>query len=254
MRPVLFSVAGFDVFAAPVFAGLALFTAFLCFRSFKRRMGLSLEDFWNLVFVMALGVIGGALLFYAVLYNGGLANNLPFLIETKRIPGGSFWGSFWTVFACAYIYCRAKGIEFKRVADSIGLSAVLSLAVMRLGCFQHGCCHGIPTALRWGVRYTDPRCAAAKSLLGKTLHPSQLYEALGSLEIFFIVYFVFLKSDRLKPGGAFVLSVVFYSILRFALDFVRAGDPGIFWAHHLTTAQLISIASAAGSVLWYRRS
>ena len=253
MRPVLFSVIGFDVFAAPVLAGLALLTAFLFFRSFLRRMELSPEDFWSLVFLMALGAVGGAILFYAVLYNGGLANNLPFLIATKTIPGGSFWGSFWTVSACAYIYCRSKKIEFTRVADSIGLSAMPALAVMRIGCFLHGCCHGTPTALRWGVIYTDPRCAVAKSLLGKPLHPSQLYESLGCLVIFFAVYFIFFKKGRLKPGGAFALTVIFYSILRFAVDFVRGGDPGLFWVYNLTTSQLVSIASAAGSILWYRR-
>ena len=125
MRPVLFSLAGFDVFAAPVFAGLAGLAAFLCFRSFVPRMKLSLEDLWNLVCVMALGVIGGAYLFYAALYNGGLSHNLSFLLVSKRIPGGSFWGSFWTAFAGAYLYCRVKKIDFKPVADALGLSALL---------------------------------------------------------------------------------------------------------------------------------
>ncbi len=253
MRPILFSFAGFDVFAAPVFAGLAGLAAFLCFRSFVPRMKLSHEDFWNLICVMALGVILGAYLFYAALYNGGLSRNLSFLIANKRIPGGSFWGSFWTASAGAYIYCRVKKIEFKKVADSLGLSGMLGLAVMRLGCFQHGCCYGVPTALRWGVVYTDPRCAVSRALLGKPLHPTQLYESFGSLAIFFAVYFVFLKKERLKPGGAFVLTVVSYSLLRFAVDLVRGSDPGIFLALHLTTAQFICLASAAGSLLWYRR-
>ena len=253
MRPILFSVAGFDVFAAPVFAGLAGLAAFFCFRSFARRMKLSPEVFWDLVCVMALGVIVGAYLFYAALYNGGLSNNLSFLVTSKRIPGGSFWGSFWTAFAGAYIYCRVKKIEFKGVADALGLSAMLGLAVMRLGCLQHGCCYGVPTALSWGIKYTDPHCAVSRALLGKPLHPTQLYECFGSLAIFFAVYFIFLRKDRLRPGGAFALTAVSYSLLRFAVDFLRGSDPGIFLALHLTTAQFISLASAAGSLLWYRR-
>ena len=253
MRPVLFSVMGFNVFAAPIFAGLSSLAGFLYFRASVNRMKLSLDDLWNLVFLIAVGVVGGALLFYAIFYNGGLANNLSFFAKTKRIPGGSFWGSFWTPFAFAYIYCRVKQIDFKRVADSIGLSAVLALAIMRIGCFLNGCCYGAPTTLRWGVRYTDPHCSSYRFLSGQTLHPTHLYESLGSLSIFFLVYFVFVKKERLKPGGAFVVAVVLYSILRFAVDFIRGGDAGISWAWQLTTAQLISIASAAGSLLWYRR-
>jgi len=244
---------GFEVFAAPVFAGLAGLSAFLFFRYYTRRIKLSPEDLWSLVFLMALGVVGGSFLFYALLYGGGPADTLPFLIRYKRIPGGSFWGGFWTALACAYMYCRAKKMDFRPVADAIGLSAMLALAVMRLGCLQHGCCHGTFTALRWAVSYTDPRCAVERALLGRPLHPSQLYESLGSLAIFCIVYFIFVRRGRLKPGGAFVLSVVFYSALRFAVDLVRGGDPGVLAVYPLTTAQLICIAGAAASLFWYHR-
>jgi phosphatidylglycerol:prolipoprotein diacylglycerol transferase len=219
-----------------------------------RRRGLAPDELWSLVFLLAAGVVAGSYLFYALFYNGGPAGNLPFLLKYKRLPGGSFWGGFWTALVCAYIYCRAERIDFRRVADAVGLSAILALAVMRLGCFQHGCCYGTPTALRWGVVYTDPRCAVDGSLLGKALHPSQLYESLGCLAALLIIYLVFLKRERLKPGGAFVLAVVFYSMLRFAVDFFRGGDSGILQAGRLTTAQLISLAGAAASVLWYRRA
>ncbi len=254
MRPVLFSIAGFDVFSAPVFAGLAISASFVFLRTSMRRMQLSLEDFWGLIFVMIVGTIGGALLFYAVFYNGGLARNLPYLVENKRIPGGSFWGSFWTPWACAYVYCRLKKIEFKHIADYIGLSAILGLVVMRIGCLLHGCCHGIRTALPWAVAYTDPRCAASRALLGKPVHPSQIYESLGSLAIFSVIYFLLLRRGRLKPGMAFVLCVLSYSALRFSVDFVRAGDPGISWAYNITIAQSISIISVVGSIIWYRRT
>jgi len=251
MRYILFSAFGFDVFSAPVFAGLAGLAAFVCFRGLRRYAGLSFEDFWNLVLLLVLGVTGGALLSYVVLYNGGPAHNLPVLIRGK-IPGGSFWGSLWSAAVLGYLYCRIKKIEFRPVADAIGLSSILALSVMRVGCFLHGCCHGLPTDLPWGVIYSDPRCAVARSLLGRTLHPTQLYESLGSLVVFCASYLVW-KNRRLKPGGAFMLSAAGYSILRFAVDLVRAGDKGVFAVYPFTTAQLIALVSAIGSVLWYRR-
>jgi phosphatidylglycerol:prolipoprotein diacylglycerol transferase len=254
MLHILFSGCGFEVTAAPVFAGLAGLAAFLCLRSFRRRMGLSPDDLWDLVLALVLGVIGGALLFYAAFYNGGFTRNLPVLFGGRRIPGGSFWGSFWAALAFTYAFCRIKKIEYRPVADAVALSSMLALSIMRVGCFLHGCCYGAPTALPWGVRFTDPRCSVAAPFLGTPLHPSQLYESLGSLVIFLTVYFAFYRAGRLKPGGVFVLATVSYSILRFFVDFARGGDRGLFFpASYLTTAQIIAILSAAGSVIWYRR-
>ncbi len=213
-------------------------------------MRLSPEDFWNLVLALALGAPFGAVLFYIALYNGGLAHNLPVLIKDWKLPGGSFWGCLWTSTAFAYIYCRVRKIDFRPVADALGLSAMLSLSVMRVGCFLHGCCYGAPTIMPWGVRYYDFMCSVDNNLLGIPLHPSQLYEALGSLIIFLAAYWIFSRR-RPKPGMTFVLSIVSYCVMRFAVDFTRGDDDGIFTTATLTTAQFAAIASAAACVLWY---
>jgi len=255
MKHILLAAYGFEISAAPIFAGLAGLTAFICLRLFREKMGLSLDDLWDLVFTLVLGVVGGAVLFYAVFYNGGFARNFSVFTESRRIPGGSFWGSFWAAMAFAYVFCRLKKKDFGPVADAVALSSMAGLAVMRVGCFLHGCCYGAPTTLPWGVRFTDPSCSVAHSLLGIPLHPAQIYESLGSLAIFLSAYFVFYRGGKLKPGGVFVMTVVSYSILRFALDFMRGGDRGLsFMSPYLTTAQLIALLSAAGSAIWYRRS
>lgn len=253
MKHVLISAYGYELLAAPFFAGLAGLASFLWLRRSREYMKLSLDDFWGLVLVLVPGVIGGALLFYALFYNGGPVRNLAVLIGDKKVPGGSFWGSFWVAAAVAYLYCRFRKIEFRPVADAVGLSALLGLAVMRVGCFLHGCCHGAPSGLPWAVTYTDPRCAVSGPLLGVPLHPAQLYESVGALALFAAVYFGLFRKGRLKPGGAFALSIILYSVFRFIVEFSRGGDQGVLAGHFLTTAQYISILSAVGSVIWYRR-
>ncbi len=253
MRPILFSAAGFEFHTAPIFAGLSSLAAFLYFRSLRPYTKLSLEDFWGLMLLMAASVIGGAAAFYVFIYHGGLEHNLRYLIANKRIPGGSFWGSFWITTAFVYSYCRFKKIEFRPVADAVALSAMLAIVIMRMGCFLNGCCHGLPTALPWGIAFGDPQCAVRKALLGQPLHPSQLYEAAGSGIIFFAAHFAFLKRLRPPAGGVFAFTVFAYSVMRFFIDFTRGGDPGIFAACGLSTSQFISILSAsAGSILWHR--
>ncbi|MEI7529656.1 MAG: prolipoprotein diacylglyceryl transferase family protein [Elusimicrobiota bacterium] len=252
MMHILFSWGGFEVHTAPAMAGVSVLIAFLYFRTRSAAAGLSEEDLWTLLSAMALGVMGGAVLFYAVAYSGGAVESLKTLFVRRQVPGGSFWGSFWVTMLLAWAYCRARKLAGPPVYDLIALSAMLALAVMRLGCLANGCCYGMPTGLPWGVTFTDPRCSVPSALLGVALHPVQLYEAAGCLSVFLAGHFVLLRRARLPHGGVFVFCVVCYSALRFALDFVRAGGAGLFDGLGLTTAQFIAIFSAAGSLIWYR--
>lgn len=252
MHNILFSAGGLVFYSAPIFAGLAGLAAFLCLRALRGYMGLSPEDLWNLVLALVFGVLGGAVLLYLLVYNGGAADNLRYVAARGRFAGGSFWGSLWLSVAAAWLYCRWRRLPFRPVADGVGLSAVLALAVMRVGCLLHGCCHGTPSGLPWAVRFTDPSCAVAPSLLGTPLHPVQVYEALGCLLVFGAACYFAIVRRRLRPGGAFLLSVVGYSLVRLGADLVRAGDPGLLAVAGLTTSQLIAAASAAAGALWYR--
>jgi len=251
MRHVLFSGFGIEVFSAPIFAGIAGLAAFLLMRRLRDHMKLSQEDFWNLVLALVIAVPGGAVLLYVLLYGRGPAGNLPVLL-TGDIPGGSFWGSLWTAIAAAYWYCRSRGLDFRPVADGLGLSSMLALFIMRIGCFLHGCCYGLPADLPWSVSFSDPRCLAGRFMPGVPRHPTQIYESLGCLAIFSAAYWLFSRK-RPAPGTVFALCLGLYSLLRFAADFTRGGDGGMLSIGPLGTSQIIAAASAAASFVWYRR-
>jgi phosphatidylglycerol:prolipoprotein diacylglycerol transferase len=54
------------------------------------------------------------------------------------------------------------------------------------------------------------------------LHPTQLYESIGELVIFAILYFRFLRPHR--EGSIISLYFVLYGTLRFLVEFVRFHD------------------------------
>lgn len=224
MRPILFSLLGRPIAAAPAFAGLAALASYLHFERRKKELALSDEDFWLVIASLAAGVVAGALLFYALLYGGGPINNANVLLTRRALPGGSFLGAYAGAIAFAALCCRWRKLPFAPVGDVLGAAAPLGLAVMRVGCLLHGCCYGRPTELPWAL-----------ALHGARVHPTQLYEALGSLAIFLYV-------DRRRGRGALWASVGLYAALRFAVDFVRAGDPGLGAALGLTMAQWLAAA------------
>ena len=86
--------------------------------------------------------------------------------------------------------------------------------------------------------------------LGVALHPTQLYESLGELIIFAVLYLRFLRPHR--EGSIISTYLVLYGMLRFLVEFVRFHDQQ---SNPLTgpfsTEQWISLALvAAGLCYW----
>lgn len=258
MRPVLFSFGHLEILAAPVFAGFsAMAAAWYVFKN-REHAKLSEAGYWDLMLPLAVGTMAGGVLLYIVLYGGGPAASIPRLMRTLRISGGTFYGNLLGALVTAVFVCNRRGLSFRRVGDLIGSSALLGLAVMRLGCFQRGCCYGRRTTLPWAVTFTDAASGVKRSLLGVPIHPTQLYEAALVGGLFALVAFQVMprvKDGRLPAGTALLASVASYAGVRFLLDFVRGGDRGVLRAGGLTTAQLLSLLLAAGAAaVWTRWS
>ncbi|MBI3296793.1 MAG: prolipoprotein diacylglyceryl transferase [Elusimicrobia bacterium] len=254
MRPILFSIGSIQLLAAPLFAGLAAMASARYLHRYRAHAELDSDSFWTLMVPLAVGTIAGGLLLYFFAYGGGPAKNWALMLERRRFVGGAFYGDLTGATLTAWAVWRLKGLPFRRVADLIGGAAPLGLAVMRLGCFQHGCCFGTPTDAAWAVAFDDPRSAIKGSLLGVPIHPLQLYEAVAAGLIFAAVHFgVFprVRDGRLPAGASFLAFIVLYAVARFGLDFLRASDPGIIRPFGLTTAQAIALASiATAAYLW----
>lgn len=82
---------------------------------------------------------------------------------------------------------------------------------------------------------------------GTLIHPTQMYELLGDLVIFALLFWVF--RGRLKPSGSLLaLYLVLYSILTFTVRFWR-GDTETF-AGPIQEGQLIAILVFIAATVW----
>ena len=140
----------------------------------------------------------------------------------------------------AWIYSRFRGVSFGPLADLAAPGIILAQAIGRVGCILNGCCGGKETTLPWGVFYTHPAShASACAPLGTTIHPTHMYELLGDLIIFALLFWVL--RGRLRPHGSLLaLYLVLYSALTFTVRFWR-GDTTSF-AGPIQEGQLIAIA------------
>ncbi len=256
MFPVLLEFGAIKIYSYGALIALGGAAALWLMSRRRKLMGLEREeDFWALLnLVLAGGFVGGRLLHLAE-YTAPFSPEFWSGLLSLR-TGFSAMGAFAGAAAACGIYCRRKKLPFLKFLDGLCLVAPLWHAFGRLGCLAAGCCYGRPAPeLSWAVTFRDPRGLVAPALLGRPLHPAQLYEAAADLALAALLW-VWARpradSGRWAPGvlaGAYIGG---YCLIRFFLENFRA-DGAAFSSTGLTWAQALCVAYAAAVVYLARR-
>ena len=174
--------------------------------------------------------------------------------------GFAYYGGFLFASVFGLWYARKHKLGMWRMADIAGYGIPLGLFWGRMGCWFNGCCYGkrcdawfaahFPRGgLAWRAQVKAGLITAWSAPLG--VHPTELYEAIGSLAIFAVAYF-YIRPRKRAHGEVFAWFVALYCLLRFAIEFVRDDDRGV-WGP-LSTSQIISIPLLAFAVWLWRRA
>ncbi len=153
------------------------------------------------------------------------------------------------IVAALYWKLHGGGSKMGDLPDAAAPAILLGAALVRVGCFIHGCCYGKPSDLPWAVTY-GPSTPAYNSQLGEGLihafvpsslpvHPTQLYEAFFAIALS-AALLLGGRSLRLPRHCLFLLTAALYSAFRFQVEFLR-GDSGGLHLGPLTFAQASSV-------------
>lgn len=237
--PVAFSIGPLSV----RWYGLMYLLAFTLFivlgRIHARRrpeLGWNAQMLDDLLMYGVLGVIIGGRLGEVLFFQPQYYFQHPAQILAIWQGGMSFHGGFLGVLAAAWLYALRHQRSFWAVTDFIAPLVPTGLAAGRIGNFINGELWGRPASaeLPWAMIFpwVDelPR------------HPSQLYQAAGEGLLLFLLLWWYAASPRpLRAVSA--LFLLGYGSLRFAAEFFRTPDPGIFDlpAFGLSTAQWLCL-------------
>ncbi|HNR24462.1 MAG TPA: prolipoprotein diacylglyceryl transferase [Candidatus Bipolaricaulis anaerobius] len=136
------------------------------------------------------------------------------------------------------IVARWKRVPFWRLADAVVPALILGQVLGRIGNFLNGDAFGTPTNLPWGIVFPASSPAGA-TYPGLPLHPAMLYEALGNLLLFALLWK--LRTRPAKDGFLAATYFIGYGAVRFACEFFR-GDAlmlGSFRAAQVVSVLLI---------------
>lgn len=222
MYPELFTIFGITVYSYGLLVAIGFFAGMTYITKYSDNIPVKKDQMYDFLFyLIVVSIIGARLLYVLVNVDSFIQHPLDVI---KVWQGGLvFYGGFIAAVLYALIYCKYKKINIKRLADVFAPALALGHSFGRMGCLLSGCCYGKET-----------HCLIAVN----NRYPTQIFETAGNLIIFFILHKLYKKSH--KDGHIFLLYLIFYSVLRFSIEFFRGDDRGSFFLG-LSPAQNISI-------------
>lgn len=222
------------------------------------RLGITQDQFGDLLFYGMLGVIFGGRLGYMLFY--GWEKWLQDPLELVRVweGGMSFHGGLIGVAIACWLWSRKNKLHPFDTMDFVTPLVPIGLGLGRLGNFIGGELWGRVTSVPWAVVFPksldiDPRSAAELAELHASgalepfaRHPSQLYQmGIEGIVVFAVVWaFSSRPRRRYATAGVFALA---YGVLRIAVEFVREPDDhiGFLALDWLTMGMLLSLPMIA---------
>lgn len=215
----------------------------------------------SLFVYMVLAILIGARLGHVIFYQPELFKEdffsvfLPFKFkggfEFTGFRGLASHGASIGIIIAMYLYNKKI---LKRnllwIFDRIIIPVAIGAVFVRIGNFLNSEIIGHPTGTNFGVIFKN---------LGEDFprHPAQLYEALGYLILFFMLWFIYWKTEKRKLQGYIfgVFLVALWSI-RFVVEFYKESQGGFesSLGNILSTGQWLSIPFIIAGFLLIIRS
>ena len=244
--PVAFQIMSFEIrwYSLAYIAGIII-GWMLCKKIFIQKSDIN-EKFDDYVTYLVIGIIIGGRLGYIIFYNFNYYINNFFDIFKVWEGGMSFHGGLIGIIVASILFSKKNSQDSFLYMDLVSLVAPIGIFFGRLANFINSELYGTPTDIPWAVTFIQ--------VDNLSRHPSQLYEAILEGVILFIILMYFKNKDYLKkPGLISGLFLIFYSLFRFFIEFVRVPDEQLgYLIFELSMGQIISlIFFVIGIILFY---
>lgn len=240
MHNDLFSIGPVTVHGYGLMIAVGILAAWLTAEYRGKRRGLNTDRIWGLIICAAVFGILGAKLLYYILEIPKIIRDPSILLDFSNgfvVYGGIIVGLF-----AGWVYCRHYQISFAQYIDIVLPSVALGQAFGRIGCFLAGCCYGRQVDCPISIVFTHSDFAPN----GVPLLPSQLISS--ALDFLHFLILVRIAGRPHKDGSITLFYLLFYSIGRFLVEFVR-GDLVRGSIGPLSTSQFISIWICLGACI-----
>ena len=245
--PELFNIGPFSVRWYGLLFAMAFIVGFKIMQWMYKRENKPESDVEQLTIYMIVGTVIGARLGHCLFYNPEyyLANPLEILMVWKG--GLASHGASIGILISLYVYTKKKKVSFLWQMDRVVVATALGGSFIRLGNLFNSEIIGKAADVPWAFIFTKvdnvPR------------HPTQLYESLGYLVIFLILFFIYKNKYKvLNDGFIFGLFLFLLFTFRIIVEFFKENQTGFEEGMAFNMGQLLSVPFVILGVILIVRS
>jgi prolipoprotein diacylglyceryl transferase len=222
-----------------LFAGAFFFGYLVLIRVFKHeykdpKEAVKILD--KLAMYMVISTIIGARLGHVLFYEPAYYLSNP--IEILKIWNGGLasHGAAIGILFALWLFSKKTGKTYFWTLDRIVIVVALGGMFIRLGNLMNSEIYGYVTDVPWAFIFVRDDA----DLLPR--HPTQIYEALSYLGLFFLLHWIYWKNDgKPKPGFLFGLFLIILFTARFLIEFLKEPQVAFENTMALNMGQWLSI-------------
>jgi prolipoprotein diacylglyceryl transferase len=234
-NPEIFRIGSFAIrWYGLLFSSSFLFGYIIMSRMFKNE-GLKSEVLDRLTIYMAIGTVVGARLGHCLFYEPSYYLKHPLEILMVWHGGLASHGAAIGILLALWAFVAKEKKGYAWVLDRIAVVVALSGFLIRMGNLMNSEIYGTETTLPWGFVFLRNHEVAPK-------HPTQIYEALAYLLIFFLLYRMYWrKKGDVYQGLLISIFLILVFTARFFIEFVKEPQVQFETKMFLNMGQWLSI-------------
>ncbi|HPJ61893.1 prolipoprotein diacylglyceryl transferase [Lentimicrobium sp.] len=247
VSPVIFSLGSLHIRWYGLFFALSFYLGYVILEKqvFKRE-GLPVGLLDRLATYVVIGTVVGARLGHVLFYEPASYLRDPISILKIWEGGLASHGAAIGILLALWIFKRKSGKSYLWTLDRLVIVVALGGFFIRMGNLMNSEIYGHYTSLPWGFVFlrdgeTEPR------------HPTQIYEALSYLILFFVLLKYYISNyKKLKEGFIFGVFLIVLFGVRFLIEFVKEPQVAFEQTMTLNMGQWLSIPFilAGAGLLW----
>ncbi len=235
VNPEIFRIGSFAVrWYGLLFASGFLISYIIMIKIFKNE-NLDKAVLDRLTIYMVIGVMVGMRLGHCLFYEPGYYLRHP--VEMLKIWHGGLasHGGAIGILIALWLFKRKEKKDYFWILDRIAIVAALCSFLIRMGNLMNSEIYGVETTLPWGFVFLRNNEVVPK-------HPTQIYEGLAYLLIFFLLYYLYWRKKGEHYQGMLVsLVCILVFTSRFFIEFVKEEQVAFEATMKLNMGQWLSI-------------